>query len=139
MHVGVGGVQELAIVGNRDDGNRVGLAGRAEVGALQRIDGDVHSRGVVVGVLPAAADALPNEQHRGFVTLAFADDHRSLDLDRVEGAAHRIDGSLVGALAISPSHHAGRGQRGGLCDPDHLQREVAIHVAWFSLVSERKR
>ena len=49
LHVRVGRVEELAVVGDRDHADRVGRAGRAQVGALERVDRDVDLRRVVAG------------------------------------------------------------------------------------------
>ncbi len=44
LHVDVGRVQQAAVLGRRQHGQRIGRTGRAQVGALERIDGDVDLR-----------------------------------------------------------------------------------------------
>ena len=59
LHVRVGRVEELAVVGDRDHADRVGRAGRAQVGALERIDRDVDLRRVVVVACQPAPTCSP--------------------------------------------------------------------------------
>ena len=103
VHVRVGRVQELAVLGHRDDGQRVVDAVGAQVGALQRIDGDVDLGRVRVAV----ADLLADVEHRRLVALALADDDAAADVHVAEGAAHGLGGGAVGAVACS------RGRRSG--------------------------
>ena len=97
LHVAVGRVQEAALVGGGEHGDRVRLAGRAEVGALERIDGDVDLG--IVGHLPP--DLLADEQHRRLVALALADDDR---------AAHR---AACPSTSASPRRRPGRSSDAG--------------------------
>src|SRR5579862_445313 len=50
VHVQIGGVQQAALFAGGQDGDGVGRTGGAEVGALERIDGDIHGGIVVVGI-----------------------------------------------------------------------------------------
>ncbi len=120
VHVRIGRVQKLTIICNRNDRNRVRLAGCTEVGSFQRIDGNVHARGVMVLMLPATSDSLTNVEHRCFIALAFADHYGSFDLDRVKGAAHRINSGLICGFPITASHHPCRRERCCFGDSDHL-------------------
>ena len=72
VHVRVGRVQELAVLGHRDDRERVVEAVGAQVRPLQRIDGDVDLGRVGVAVAHLLADV----EHRRLVALTFADDDR---------------------------------------------------------------
>ena len=93
--------------GQHDDGVR--LARRAKVGALERIDGDIHRR-VLCGFYraTASADFFADEEHRRFVALAFADHDGAVHADRIHLGAHRFDGRLIGPVAVAQSHGAGR-------------------------------
>ena len=77
-------------------------------------------------VVPARADRLADEQHRRLVALALADHHGAADVDRVERAAHRLDGDVIGELAIAAAHQPRRRERRGLGDADDFEREVAV-------------
>ena len=93
VHVDVGRVQQAAALGRGEHRDGVGLAGGAEVGALERIDGDVDF--VELARRPPLAfcampDFLADVEHRRLVALAFADDDGAVDRDRVELLAHRL-------------------------------------------------
>ena len=110
LHVAVGRVQQAALVRRGQHGDGAGRAGGAEVGALERIDGDVDLE--VVGA--TAPDLLADEQHRRLVALALADDDRAAHGQRVHRLAHRLDGDVVGVLAFALPHRARRSDRGVL-------------------------
>ena len=57
LHVDVGGVEEPALIGERDDGHAIGRALGDDLGAFQRIDRDIH-------LLAALADLLADVEHR---------------------------------------------------------------------------
>jgi hypothetical protein len=115
----------MYVVGDRDDADRVGRAGRAQVRALERVDRDVDLRRVAV-VVPAVPDLLADEQHRRLVALALADHDGAAEVHHVERAPHRLDGDVVGELAVAAPHEARRCDRRGLGDADHFEREVAV-------------
>jgi hypothetical protein len=59
-----------------------------------------------------------------FVALAFADDDRAVDRHCVHHPAHRLDGDLVGLVAVALPHRV-RARDGGLFDnAEKLEREV---------------
>ena len=121
LHVDAGaGVEHRLPVAGRDHGQRVGLALRAQLGALQRVDRDVDRDAV------AGADPLAVEQHRRLVLLALADHDDAVHLDRRQHVAHGVDGGLVGRDLVAEADPAGRGQRGRLGHADQLEREVAV-------------
>ena len=88
---------------------------RDEVGALDRIDGDVD-------LFAAAADFLADVQHRRLVALAFADDDAAGDLHFAERLAHPLDGSTVGGVAFAATHPTRRRQRRAFGDLDEIER-----------------
>ena len=114
------GVEHRAALGQRDHGQRVRHAERAQPRALERVDGDVDLR---VG---AVADLLAVGQHRRLVLLALADDDDAVHVDRVEDGVHAVDGRLVGGFLVAAADVARGGQRGRLGDAHELEREVAI-------------
>jgi hypothetical protein len=127
LHVEVRRVEQPAPLRRREHGNRTRRTGRTEVRAFQRIDGDVDLR----SAQPAPpvhdirqTDLLADEQHRRFVALAFADDDRPVDGDRVELAAHRHHCGLIGLVTVSLPHRV-RARDGGLLDdPKEVQGKV---------------
>ena len=119
VHIDVGGVEESAILGHGDDRQRVGGAGGADGGALQRVEGDVDLRA-------AAAHLLADIEHRRLVALALADDHRAVDGERAEGAAHGVDRRLVGGAFVAAADMARAGERRGLGDARRLERQVPV-------------
>ena len=52
----------------------------------------------------AIADLLADVEHGRLVALALADDDGAADLRLLHGAAHRLDGGVVGAVAVATSH-----------------------------------
>ena len=119
VHVDVGRVQEVAMLGQRHDGERAGAALGGERGAFQRIDGDVHRRA-------AGADLLADIQHRRLVHLALADHHGAVDGDGVEGAAHRLHRGAVGLVLLAEADPARGGECGCLGDAHQFECEVAV-------------
>ena len=120
VHIDVGRVQEAALFRRRQHGERVrpGLGGNR--GALERIKRDVD-----LGAF-AHADLFADEQHRGFVALALADHHGAIDVEVVEGLAHRRHGRRVSRLFITPPDQLRRRNRGGFGNAHHLQHQHAL-------------
>ncbi len=123
VHVGVGGVEELAVLGHRDHGQRVGRPVRDQVRPLQGIDGDVDLRRVG-GAVP---DRLADVEHRRLVALPFADDDPAAQVHEAERLSHRLRGRAVGALPIAASDEAGGRQRRRLGYPNDLESQVSVH------------
>ena len=115
LHVGVGRVQEPAVLGERQHGERVSAAGGGDGGALERIEGDVDP-----GTL-AGAHLLADEEHRRLVALALADHHGAVDVEAVERAAHGVDRRLVGGVLVTAAHPGDRGDRRGLGHAHRLE------------------
>src|SRR6185503_5628309 len=84
----------------------------AEVGALQRVDGDV-DLGIDLPLGPTAAERLADVEHGSLVALPLADDDGAAHLEAVELLAHRLHRHLVGVLSLAVAHRA-RGGDGGL-------------------------
>ena len=122
-------MQQAAAFGRREHGDGVGRAGRAQVRALERIDGDVDlveaRRPRAVDVLGVdQADLFADVEHRRLVALAFADDDGAVDRHRVHHLAHRLDGDLVGLVTVALPHRV-RARDGGLLDDaQKFEREV---------------
>ena len=54
----------------------------------------------------AVADLLADVEHRRLVALALADDDAAADVQVAEGAAHRLGGGAVGAVAVAEADEA---------------------------------
>ena len=115
------------MLGRGEHGDRVRRAGRAQVRALERIDRDVDLRAAPRPRRPSPwrhADLLADVEHRRLVALAFADDDGAVDRHGVHHLAHRLDGDLVGLVAIALAHRV-RARDGGLLDDaQELEREI---------------
>ena len=72
------------------------------------------------------ADPLADEQHRRLVALALADDDGAVDVERVQGGAHRLDRGCVGGLLVAAADQLRGGDRRRLGDADHLQHQHPI-------------
>ena len=133
VHVDVGRVEEAAVLGHRDDRQRVGAALGGDRRAFQRIERDVDLR-----ALPGA-DLLADIEHRRLVALALADHHGAVDRQAVERLAHRVDRGLVGRLLVAAPHQPRGGQRRRLGDAHRFQRQIAIHLEFFGHASSSRR
>ena len=97
VHIGIGRVQQAALFRRRQHRKRIrpGLGG--DGGAFQGIKRDVDLRAF------ADPDLFADIQHRRFVTLAFADHHGAVHIERVERLAHRFDrGGISRFLVPAP-------------------------------------
>ena len=122
VHIDVGGVEQAALLGDGEHGQRVGAGLGGDRGALERIERDVDAR---AGAL-RGADPLADEQHRRLVALALADHHRAVDVERVQRRAHRLDRGMIGRLLVAAADQLRRRHRRRLGHPDHLQHQHAI-------------
>ena len=113
-------VEHRALLGDRDDRERVRHAAGDERRPLERIDGHVDARA------RAVADVLAVVEHGRLVLLALADHDDAVHRDGVEHVAHRVDGRLIRGDLVAGAHEAGGGERGGLGDAYELEGEVAI-------------
>ena len=128
LHVNVRRVENPAALGDRENGDRVGLALGDEVGALHRIDGDVD-------VEPAAgADLLPDEQHRGLVPLPLPDHDAAADRQPPQRVAHRRHRGLVGAVVVPLAHVVSGGHRRGFGHGHDVDRERPLHAFPFRAI-----
>ncbi len=96
-------MQQAAALGCRHHGNGVGLPHRAQVGALERIHGDVDFVGCAADPvrLLRETDLLADVEHRRLVALAFADHDGAVDGDGVHLLAHGLDGHLIGQVPFA--------------------------------------
>ena len=130
LEVRIRGVDQAALLGGCEHGDRPCLAEGNEVRPLKWIDRDIDLRGVTgVGVV-ALADLLPDEEHRRLVALALADHDPPGELDLVHRPAHGLDGRVVGLVLLAAAHEPGRCDRGGFSHPDHLESEQLLHRAF---------
>ncbi len=105
FHVAVRRVQQSATLRCCQHGDRARAAGGAQVGPFQRIYRNVH--GKRAWLIFGRAHLLADEQHRRCVALALADHDGAVDRNRIEAAAHRLDGGVVRDLGVSHAHGAG--------------------------------
>src|SRR6186713_909133 len=110
LHVEIRRVQQTALGGGGEHGDRIRCAGRAQVGAFERIDGDVDLR-QVAHPMRRLADALADVEHRRFVTLALADDDGAVDRDLIERLAHRLDRDAIRPVPVALPHRVRAGDR----------------------------
>ena len=115
--------------GQHRDG--VGRSGGAEIGAFQRIDGDIDLGEERFGRVRGESDFFADVQHGRFVALAFADDDGAVHLHRVHGLAHGFHGDFVGFVAVTKTHGARRGDRGGFDYAEKFEAELRFH-GWRS-------
>ncbi len=108
LHVAIRSVQQTALFARRQHRDRAAPARGAEVSALQRVHRDIHGH----AVRSPGTHPLADEQHGRFVALTLTDDDGPFDRQRVQAAAHRFHGGLVGEVGVAHSHGAGRRDRG---------------------------
>src|SRR5438105_14214448 len=113
-------MQQPTRLGDGHDSARVWAALCDRVCALQRIDGNVQLRSL------AASDALADEEHRRFITLALPDDDHSVEARVLHGFPHRFDRCLIGLVVVAVTHPMCRGDRRGLRYPYELEARPAI-------------
>ena len=125
VHVHVGRVEQAAFLGDRQHGKRVrpGLGGDRR--PLEGIERDV-DLGTDSALTAAAADLFADEQHRGLVALALADDDRAVEVEFVQRIAHRLDRGGVGGVLVAAADLRAAGDRRLLGHPDHFEDEDAV-------------
>ena len=126
VHVDVGREQQAALLGDRDDGERVGQVLGADRRAFERIERDVDLRAL------AGADLLADIEHRRLVALALADHDRALDGEAVELRAHGVDRDLVGGLLVAAPAQPGGGDGGALGDAHEFQGQDPVEAGSIS-------
>ena len=134
-------VEHGAPVGHGDDSEGAAATECAQLGAVDRVDGDV-------GLGKAAvADSLAVEEHGGFVLLTLADDDDTVHGDGLEDHPHGVDGGGVRPFLVSPPEPPAGSERSRLRHADELHGEVAIGrltvrvrvVVWRRLAPGRRR
>jgi hypothetical protein len=108
-------------IGKRSNRDCAGSAVGEERYAVNRIDCDIKIRG------GACTDPLSHVQHGSLIFLPLPNHYRTIDLQRTQGMAHRVNSGLIGAIAVAPTHQTSRRQGGSLGDPAEFEREVSIH------------
>src|SRR5208283_4991844 len=107
FHVQIGGVEEASLFAGGEHGDGIGRAGGAEIGAFERVNGNIHRRENGLGRVLGEADFFADVEHGRFVAFAFADGDGAVHFHLVHGFAHGFDGDFVGFVAIAKSHGAG--------------------------------
>ncbi len=119
-------MQQPAGFGSRQHDNCVGRTGGAQVGALQRIDGDVHAR-VLHARRSRRAHLLADIQHGRLIAFAFADHDGARHLHAFKRVAHGLHGGLVSGFRVALAHGASRGDGGFLHDMYKIAQQIAFH------------
>ncbi len=127
FHVDVGRVQQSALFAGGQHGDRASGSRGAKIGALKRIDGNVHFREQRFGCVGGEAHLFADVKHGGFVAFPFADDDGAIHLHRVHCLAHGFHGHFVRLVAVAESHGAGRGNRAVLDHAQKFQAELLFH------------
>jgi hypothetical protein len=109
------GAEEPAGLADGADRHRAAVAARHQVGALERVDGDL-------ALHAAGAQHLPHVELGRLVLLPLADDHGAGDRHLAEFPAHGVDGGLVGLVALAPPQPARGGDRRLLGDLEEVDR-----------------
>ena len=136
LHVEIGRVEKPAALRGGEHRDGAWSARGAQVRALERVDGDVDLRRAEAGAPAGApdvgqADALADVQHRRLVALTLTDDDAPVDRHAIELAPHRLDGGLIGPLAVAEPHRV-RARDGGLLDDaEELEREIGFHAGIY--------
>ena len=132
LHIQIGRVQQAALLGGGEHRDGVRRPGGAEVGAFQRIDGDVdfretHQSEALDALGVDEAHLLADVEHRRLIALPFADDDRAVDRHGVQDRPHRFDGDLVRFVTIAVAHRM-RARDGRLFDDaEKFEGEIGIH------------
>ena len=114
------------MLGHRDHGERIGQPFCSDRRSLERIERDIDLRAI------ARAHLLADIQHRRFVAFAFADHHRTRDIQAVQRIPHGVDGDLIGHPFVPAAHLTRCRKRRSFGDAHHFQRQIAIHLARIS-------
>jgi hypothetical protein len=78
------------------------------------------------GLARRRADLLADIEHRGLVTLAFADHHRAIHVKFVEGRAHGLYSSSIGCLFVAAADQARGTDRRSFGDTHHFEHEDTV-------------
>ncbi|MNV76038.1 hypothetical protein D3C71_1693680 [compost metagenome] len=124
LHVDVRRMEQAALVGDGDHRLGVLQAAGDNLGAFQRIDGDVDGRPLLV------ADLLADVQHGRVVHFAFADHNRPVDGDGIKHGANGRCRRIVRGILVSPADPAGRSQSTQFRNPYNLQSQFTFHCLY---------
>ena len=113
-------MQQRAAWGHGNHGQRVRHVFGGQRGAFQGVQRDIHRRAF------AGANLFADVEHRGLVTLAFADHHDTRDVEKVQLVAHGVDGGLIGGLFIAASNQFSRSQGRRLGHAGKAQRKKTV-------------
>ena len=125
LHVVDVGGEHGSPLGEGDHRDGAWQAGGGQARAFDGVDRNVNLW------LEPVADLLAEEEHRGFVLLAFADDDGALHVDGRQRLADRLHRPPVGSLLVAATLQRGRGEGARLGHAQQLQREVAVDLGFF--------
>jgi hypothetical protein len=103
-------MEQVAAIGHSDNGQSIGRAGGANRRPFERIKSNVDPRA-------ARPDFFADVKHRSFVPLAFANDDRAIDGERIESPAHGVHCSLIRRPFVAAPRESSAAQRGRFRNP----------------------
>src|SRR5580700_10039081 len=106
IHIAIGRVKQTTLLGSGQDSNCAAGAGSAEVGPLERIDGNIDP-GCVRLVLEHT-HVLSDVEHGRLVPFAFTNDDRAMDRNAIHCRPHLLDRQPIGGFGVIESHGSGR-------------------------------
>ena len=129
LHVAIGRMQQPSRLGGSQDAHRIGRALGAQIGAFERVHGDIHAR-ILDAVGSLRAHRLADVQHGSLVALALPDDDIARHMDRFKGVSHGVNRGLVGGLGVALTHGAGGGDGRLLNHVDKIAQQVSFNAGW---------
>ncbi len=121
-------MQQAAFFAGGQHGDGVGGAGSAEVGAFERVNGNIHGRILVVLIVDRGAHFFADKKHGRFIAFAFADDDRAVHGNMVHDLTHRFGGGLIGLMAVAGAHGACGGDGRLLDHAQQFQTELNLRL-----------
>ena len=127
FHVQIGRVKQAALFARGENRDRAGRAGGAEVGAFERVDGDIHGGEIESSDVLRGADFFADEEHGRLVAFALADNDRAVHGHFIHYFAHGRDGGLIGHVAVSQAHRFCRFNGRLFDDAQKFQTQFDFH------------
>ncbi len=117
-----GRIEEAALLGDRDNGERAGKRLRAQRRAFEGIGGDIDGRA-------AAPEVLADVKERRFVLLAFADHDPAGDRQIGDLAVHGLDRGGIGLPLVAAPAKPGCRHGGALRHARNIQGKRSRQAA----------
>ena len=127
FHVQIGSMKQAAALTGSKNGDGIGSAGGAEIGAFKGVNGDIDLGKEGFRRMSGKSDLFADVQHGGFIAFAFSDDDGAVHFHLVHGFTHGLDGDFVGFFAIAKPHGARGGNRSIFDHAQEFQTETLFH------------